>query len=328
MGAFEILALIISLLATGAGIASQHAANQQNINFANLNREDQQAYNAEQAELANKRNIENYLRFQSPRAQMQQLREAGLSPGLFYGYGGTGGSVAPSSTATSGIAGAPVIQPIVSAMLASQALEAMKSKSEIESTESGTKRTEQETENLKATYENIIANTKNTEAQTKLVENQTKFSELTNKMAEIETKYKEAKELKELETMGAELTKAIEEGNRLMEEVKGLQIENKYKEELTLKQIEELDERIRNICEDTILKHKEALRAEAAKNLDQKQLENFDKNIEQLEESINSMKADQGLKKEEERGKKLENDWFEAQKFLKFFYMVLKVLAN
>lgn len=147
MVAFEIISLIISVL----GMASQVAANQQNISLAEENREDTQEFNAEQASLANEREINKYHTLYSPEARVEQLHRAGLSPGLIYGGNGISGTSTAGAQAQSGSAPIPTVNPMASINELIQAVTATKE----------AEKTIEETNNLKQVNENLKEELKN-----------------------------------------------------------------------------------------------------------------------------------------------------------------------
>lgn len=99
-----------STLNTAGGIYN----NERNIAEARRTREDNQAFESEQAqlnrefqskeaELAFEREVDFYERYKSPQAQVQAYKEAGLNPALL--AGGIGASSSPSASAPSGAQG-------------------------------------------------------------------------------------------------------------------------------------------------------------------------------------------------------------------------------
>lgn len=71
--------------------------------FAEKNRERNFYWNEKAADNADKRRREFYADIESPKAQVQQLLEAGLSPSLMYGdMGGSSGTAAPQGAGVSG----------------------------------------------------------------------------------------------------------------------------------------------------------------------------------------------------------------------------------
>lgn len=80
--------------AIGGAISSAYALHDRQINYK---------LSEQAAENAQKRQEELYNRLYSPIAKIQQLKEAGLSPSLFYENGGTQGASAPQGTGGTGI---------------------------------------------------------------------------------------------------------------------------------------------------------------------------------------------------------------------------------
>lgn len=77
--------------------------NEFNSNEARLNRE----FQAQQAQIARDWQEEQYLKYSSPSAMVQQYRDAGINPALMFGgsmQGSTGSSPSPSGSAASGSA--------------------------------------------------------------------------------------------------------------------------------------------------------------------------------------------------------------------------------
>lgn len=99
-----------SVINTAGGIYN----NERNISVSREHREDNQAFEAEQAqlnrdfqskeaELAFEREVDFYEKYKSPSAMVQQYMDAGLNPALL--AGGIGSSTSPSASAPSGSAG-------------------------------------------------------------------------------------------------------------------------------------------------------------------------------------------------------------------------------
>ena len=154
MGA-PILALLGSAGAAGGNIVSNIMTNLSNtsMNAANIEHEKemlnmQNAFNAEQAVLADKRTRALYNDLQSPEAIKQQLQKAGLSVGLMYGQGGLGGHMqtgAQTNSAGAISVGRTATNPILDAQTAGIIANAAK--------------TAAETEKLKSEKENVDADT-------------------------------------------------------------------------------------------------------------------------------------------------------------------------
>lgn len=145
---------------TNLQIADMANRTNMSINEANLQHAD------EAATTAYNRQQEFYNMYQSPSAMMRQLKEAGLSPGLMYGQGGTGGSggtsVAQAVTPSPIPMQAAVMKPIFDAQLATML-------SQIEKTKAETRKTEVEAAKGEAELPKIQQETKNLEETNNLI---------------------------------------------------------------------------------------------------------------------------------------------------------------
>ena len=92
MGTLSIIGLIFSVLMSAGGMVAQHYANEENKKFAEGNREDEQQFAHEEAEIARQANVEQYNQLYSPQAKVKQYEEAGLSPALMYSNGAAQGA--------------------------------------------------------------------------------------------------------------------------------------------------------------------------------------------------------------------------------------------
>lgn len=111
LGVFSTMSNFLgSTINTAGGIYN----NERNIKEARRTREDNQAFEAEQAqlnrdfqskeaELAFEREVDFYEQYKSPQAQVQAYKEAGLNPALL--AGGIGATTSPSASAPSGSQG-------------------------------------------------------------------------------------------------------------------------------------------------------------------------------------------------------------------------------
>lgn len=145
---------LLGLLGTGGGIAStaiNNAAIEQ-INRENAQNERQMTYlqhglNEVSAENAMQRTIQLYNMFESPEAQKKLLEKAGLSVGLMYGQGGSGGNLtsgAQAQAATPPNYGRFTPNPIMDAHTASILAETAKKAAETENIKEDTKKKEAE----------------------------------------------------------------------------------------------------------------------------------------------------------------------------------------
>ena len=126
MDPFSIAMLVMSAVAGIASIVSTAVANHKNIKLAEETREDQQDFAAEQAQLSHERTQELYWKLYSPESKVNQLKSAGLSPGLMYGMGGTGGSSSTSGAqAAMPNTAAPYVNPVVDSQMMNSLLNSM-----------------------------------------------------------------------------------------------------------------------------------------------------------------------------------------------------------
>lgn len=104
--------IALAVVGTIVGVGSSHyqAAKNEELQedaqaFSAEQQEDAQEFNAAQAEEAYDRQVEFYENYQSPKAMVNQYREAGLNPALMFG-GSVGGSSTPQTAASSSPVGA------------------------------------------------------------------------------------------------------------------------------------------------------------------------------------------------------------------------------
>lgn len=224
-----IFAIIFGVMAAISGVGSiisTSVANKKNRELSEENREDQQSFAAEQAQVANRGTESLYGELYSPSAKVAQMRNAGLSPGLLYSIGGAGGSSSTQGAQASAPSNqAPVMNPVIDKNIMGTLLNAMGNMADIENKESGTGVNE--------------ANKNKVNAEIKLVEEQTKTQvisrnsiELDNKLKEIDLQYKGETMQSNIDKLKAETT-AIE-GNyeKTLKEIEALQIDVDNKQKL------------------------------------------------------------------------------------------------
>lgn len=90
-------------LSTVGGYMGNHYANTQAEQSAHRSREENFMYGEMAANAADERYRKQYLDFYSPKAQLRQLKEAGLSPSVMYNGTGAGGATAPQGGGAGGI---------------------------------------------------------------------------------------------------------------------------------------------------------------------------------------------------------------------------------
>lgn len=139
--------LVLGLLGLGANAYTNHK-NQKLI-------ESQNAFNANQAQIARDWNEQQYMKFQTPAQQVKMYKEAGLNPALMYGMGPSI-STMPSSPVATASGSIPSQSPDLSAFN-----DIIGNYLNIKSTDADVANKEADTLNKKATYEQIQENTKN-----------------------------------------------------------------------------------------------------------------------------------------------------------------------
>lgn len=124
--------------------------------FAERNRERNFYWNEKAADNSDKRRREYYADIESPKAQVQQLLEAGLSPSLMYGdMGGSSGSAAPQGAGVSGAyPSGSMVDPLTLAQIANINADTKLKESQTDNTNKDTELKGQEIINLIADTEN------------------------------------------------------------------------------------------------------------------------------------------------------------------------------
>ena len=140
--------------------------------FAEHNRRRNYYWNEKAAKAADKRQRAQYMDLYSPNAQMQQLKEAGLSPSLMYGNGGGAGGGTASSNMSMGASGpqAPYMSAMESAQIANLLADTQLKKSQAENTEKDTELKGQKIINLVSEVGLTKAQTRLTTAQADLAD--------------------------------------------------------------------------------------------------------------------------------------------------------------
>nr|QJB19731.1 MAG: DNA pilot protein [Microvirus sp.] len=233
----------------GVNLWQQHEANEQNVQMQqNINQQ-----NAELQQSINDQNIQNqqqtlqqqqqfsreaaaqsdaytrglYRDLYSPQAKVKQLRQAGLSVGLMYGQGGTGGtsSTAGAQAATPAIQPAMAQAPRMNAPVINPAL--MNVTDLLKALEDLPKnlKTEKEIEVMDAQIEKIEAETNST-----ILSSQ--GTELDNQLKKFEIKIKEATTDTQIEILKQELENLKTNQNKTKEEIENLKVDRYVKERM------------------------------------------------------------------------------------------------
>lgn len=167
----DVFSSLSNFLSSGINTAGGIYNNERNIKIARETREDNQLFEAEQAqinrdfqskeaELAFEREVDFYEQYKSPQAQVQQYKDAGLNPALL--AGGIGATTSPSAAAPSGSqahasGSAPVNNNPFS--FVSDAFNFAGLAQAIEQRKADVKRTRAETDRIRAETDNITKNT-------------------------------------------------------------------------------------------------------------------------------------------------------------------------
>ena len=235
MEAFEIIMAIFSAIMQGYSVYNQQQTNQQNVDLARENREDQQAFATEAAQTANQVTEQQYNKLYSPSAKVQQLRDAGLSPGLMYSNGGYQGSGVLAAQAASPSSSAPIVNPLMMPdflNMMTQLTQAQKTKAETKKTEAEEQETRQNIAESNARIEEIKSKIKSSEYQNKLTEMQTELAKQTAAYTELQTKFENETYTERARQYKIQNDKTEKEIDKMIEEINGMQIDNSYKAEL------------------------------------------------------------------------------------------------
>lgn len=299
MATSAIIALIFAILGTAASVGTGIYANAQNKKIADQNiqearatREDSQEFAREQQQTANNATYLMFNAMDSPQARVQQLKEAGMSPGLMYGNGS--GSVGSHASATGSAPGAtpgtnaPFINPLVN--LQQSPTQAIKEMVEAVKTSKESSKIEKETE--KAGYEinEIIAKTKKTEEETKTQVVTRNFTETQNKLAENQLKINNATIKQQIEIVEENVNLLKQNVNRTRQEIRGLRIDNQYKSKLYQSTLDLNSNLTTKYIAETAKAVADKTLTYAEKNLIDKQKELTEKQIAELEQKIRQAK--------------------------------------
>lgn len=213
-------------------INQQNAALQQDINTQNIEHQQQtlqqqQQFSREAAAQSDAYTRGLYRDLYSPQAKVKQLKQAGLSVGLMYGQGGTGGT----SSTPGPMAATPAIQPAIShapaltAPLINPALmnitDLLKALGDI----TGNLKTEKEIEVLDAQIKKIEADTNSTILSSQGIK-------LDNQLKEFEVKIKEATTATQIDLLVQELNNLKTNQNKTKEEIENLKVDRDVKERM------------------------------------------------------------------------------------------------
>lgn len=217
-------------------------------------REENYRYNEQAANNADARTRALYNDLYSPAAQMQQLKEAGLSPSI-YASGGLAGK--SGSTGAQG-AGASGIGPNVYGI---SALEM-------------------------AQIANINADTKKKNAETGNIEEDTTLKQLQQDSLTLDNYIKDSQKDLFSKEMKAQIQQVNAATQKLISEAKGQDLANKWTKETWELNKKKLEEEINNITADTALKAANELLAKSNKELNDEQKKKIIAEVNQINNMI------------------------------------------
>lgn len=217
-------------------------------------REENYQYGEAAAEQADARTRALYNDLYSPAAQMQQLKEAGLSPSI-YASGGIAGKSGSSGAQGSGASG---ISPNVYGI---NALEM-------------------------AQIANINADTNKKEAETGNIEEDTTIKRLQQDTIKIDNYIKDSTKDLFSQEMQAVIAQTLANTNRLVEETKGQELQNKWTEETWQTHKDQLEADLQNTLQDTALKTAQEILAQSNKELNDEQKKKIQAEVNKINKEI------------------------------------------
>lgn len=250
MELFGILAVVLSAVIGAISNSITNAQNQQNANDQLAN---QQQFSHNEAELANQRALENYWATQSPESKVQQYKDAGLSVGLMYG-GNAGGGIGVTSQAQTPGANLPVMQSPMQNGL-NDLFENIKKMQETENIGEDTEKKKQEIENLKSEIEVNNETITKIATENNLTEVLTANAKLDGLIKEIEVEVSEGTKENRIQIVAEQLNNMKIEGEKMLEEIEGLQIDNENKQRM-------YDATLKKMTAETALYWKQVIKTE------------------------------------------------------------------
>lgn len=312
------LAMLFSTISSGIGISQTKKENEKNRQHEKELNEQSMNFSAKQAEIANQRSIENYLNFQSPQAQMNQIKEAGLSPSYMYNGSSSSGSLSSGAQASTpglhgnftdavGVGnqiasmGANTNQAANTALQFNEAIKSAKNSKLIEAQTITEKYNAQSKEALaridQANADNV-ATVIETElnkmnAETKLLQEQWKREHLSNNETEQLTELR-------VETQKEMMKAAVQSAWKKLD--------------LDDKQIEYYDARIKEMTDNAEFKRKELAEKKRQFNEQLDQQDRLSRKERKLKEKLHNNQLEQEWKKFVESQKSQQKQWEEEQK--------------
>lgn len=228
-----------SAVSAGFGILSSYLSNKWARENAEHDREENYRYNEMSADAADARTRALYTDLYSPKAQLQQLKDAGLSPSVFYanGAGGISGQSGAQGEGASGVRqdtfGIPNITPLDMSQIELNKAQARNLNADASIKEGSTD------EQIKSWY----LNNKNQELRNTYMQWEVKIKEIE---ANLKEKYGE-------EEITTNLHKLCEETQKLIEETRSAHVTANVNEQTQKEQIEFIKKKVLNIVADTEL---------------------------------------------------------------------------
>lgn len=205
----------------------QQSINEQNIQHQQETLEEQQKFSREAAAQSDAYTRGLFNDLYSPQARVKQLKQAGLSVGLMYGTGGTGGSSSTSGAqaATPSIQPAIAQAPRMNAPLINPGLTNITDLINSLGNITSNKKTEKEIEHLDVQIKNIEAETNSTILSTQ-------GTQLDNELKELEIKLKEGNLENNFRILDEQINQIKTMIEKSQEEIEGLKIDNANKQEM------------------------------------------------------------------------------------------------
>lgn len=250
----EIFGLLAIVLTAVLGVAGNAITNAQNKKNADEQLQKQQEFSHNEAELANQRALENYWSTQSPKARLEQINEAGLSPGLMYGGNAAGGGVNMTSQAATPNANLPIMQNPLAGI--GDVFENIKKLKESENIGEDTQKIKSEIDKIKSEIEVNNATIEQIATENNLTEVLTANSKIDGIMKQIEVEIAEGTKQNRIEIVATQLKNMKNEGEKLLKEIEGLTIDNTNKQRM-------YDATISKIAAETTLLYKQCIKTDA-----------------------------------------------------------------
>lgn len=327
METFAIISLVLAAALSVGGtigtIFSNKELNQAQLDYAREAREDAQAFEAEQAQLANAAGLEMFYKTQSPQARMDMLKNAGLNPGLIYSGNGMQGGASAGAKAVGTAGPQPNMLPLFDGSL-------LKTLSETLSNTSNTiinKQNADTNENIansqievnKSTIDLIDAEIEQTMTTIEKIEAETQTEFVTKALKEKETLLKENEVIEANATLNTRINTADQFYKNLQktyEEIEArvdlMNIEKKYKDDILKETKKNLQALTAKYWSEKGLADAQKLVAKAEEALKRKQADLTDEQKKLYSQQIKEAKAaTQKITDEINKGRWEENHYWE-----------------